>query len=192
MTQSVQTETITRFGRLARRMRRAGKAEEGATAVEFAMLAMPFFALLFGIIELSIVFFVGSNVQNATFEASRQIRVGAFSGNENQFKNIICREMNPGKKNSELGACRQKLSIKVKTMSDFSQATAFAPPPAAPDPNAPPPPNFTASAGGETVIVTASYRFPLTLPGNLTGLSNVNNGNFRDIKAVVAFRNEPF
>ncbi len=45
------------FGRLLGRYRRDSK---GATAIEFAFVALPFFALLFAIIETALVFFAGN------------------------------------------------------------------------------------------------------------------------------------
>jgi Flp pilus assembly protein TadG len=173
------------------RMATFWRREDGATAIEFSILALPFFALLFGIIELAIVFFVGSNVKNATFEASRRIRTGEFIGGEPELETAICAQMNPGGTSAQMDTCRIRLSIKVKTLSDFSTATAFAPMPVI-DPMAPVPPNYTASTGGDTVIVTATYRYPLAVPGELSRLSNVDGENSRDIKAITAFRNEPF
>jgi len=38
---------------------------EGATAIEFAILSIPFFALIFGIIELAIVLFLSTSLTNA-------------------------------------------------------------------------------------------------------------------------------
>ena len=40
-------------------MRRFRRNRRGSAAVEFALIATPFFALLFAIIETSIVFFAG-------------------------------------------------------------------------------------------------------------------------------------
>lgn len=182
------------------------KREDGATAIEFAILALPFFTLLFGIMELAVVFFVQSNVQNATFEISRRIRTGEFSGTENQMKNAICREMTPGISGQELTDCREKLEVKVRMMGDFSKATAFAPPP--PASSGPPPPNVQTTVGGDTVLVEVLYEHTLALPGKLTRLSNSSKTkqsstqlnkdgsrktlNIREIKIVTAFRNEPF
>jgi len=61
--------------RFAKRFR---KNEDGATAIEFAFVALPFFALLFGIMELAIVFFINSALVHSTSEAGRHIRVGNF------------------------------------------------------------------------------------------------------------------
>ncbi len=180
------------------RLRGFLRRDDGATAIEFAILAMPFFMLLFGIIEISIIFFTGSNVKNATLEASRRIRTGEFNTTyaastdlEADFKNLLCREMTAAGNTTALNTCLGRLSVKVKTLSDFSSATAFAVPPVI-DPLAPPPPNFEISSGGDTVIVTSTYKYPLTIPSEISRLSNIDGENSRNITSVTAFRNEPF
>ncbi|MFA5503711.1 MAG: TadE/TadG family type IV pilus assembly protein, partial [Bacilli bacterium] len=40
------------FARIAAQVRRLVRARDGATAVEFALIATPFFLLLMGILEL--------------------------------------------------------------------------------------------------------------------------------------------
>lgn len=47
------------------------KAREGATAVEFALIAGPFFLLLMGIIEIALFFFASTMIETATAEAAR-------------------------------------------------------------------------------------------------------------------------
>ncbi len=41
-----------------------------------ALIATPFFLLLFGIVELGMIFLVASSLENATAEAARTIRTG--------------------------------------------------------------------------------------------------------------------
>ena len=68
----------------------------GATAVEFALLGIPFAALLFGIVEISVLFFVTSTVHHAVSEISRDIRTGEFQstgGGADEFKEAICNAM---------------------------------------------------------------------------------------------------
>jgi len=166
--------------------------EDGATAIEFAILALPFFTLLFGILELAVIFFVQSNVQNAAFEIARTVRTGEFTGNENQLKNAMCREMSPGISDAELATCRDKFQeVKVTPLGDFASTTSFAPAqPTTNSNNAPP--NVQTTQGGDTVLMEVTYRYELALPGTLSRMSNTTDGNYRDIKVATAFRNEPF
>jgi Flp pilus assembly pilin Flp len=50
--------------------------EDGATAVEFALLAVPFMLLVVGIIEMSLMFLAGSLLEGAVNDAARLIRTG--------------------------------------------------------------------------------------------------------------------
>lgn len=181
-----------RFKLKGRKVLDFAECEDGATAIEFAILAIPFFILLFGILELAVIFFIQSNVQNAAFEMARQVRTGEFTGSENQLKNQLCREMNPGIQNSELAACRAKFTeVKVTPLGDFSNSTNFAPDQPASDPDNPPP-NVQSTSGGDTVLMEVTYRYELALPGKVSRMSNTDAGNYRDIKIATAFRNEPF
>lgn len=60
---------------LAVRLRRN---DDGATAVEFALIAMPFLMLLFGIMSICLYFFTTLYIENAVWNASRDLRTGAF------------------------------------------------------------------------------------------------------------------
>lgn len=57
-------------------LRRFVKAREGATAVEFVLLALPFCALTFAILESCISFAAQQVISNATDDIARQIRTG--------------------------------------------------------------------------------------------------------------------
>ena len=48
----------------------------GAAAVEFALVSIPFLALTFGIIEIGLIYFVSTTLENATLQAAREIRTG--------------------------------------------------------------------------------------------------------------------
>lgn len=65
----------------------------GATAIEFALLAMPFSLLVFAIIE-SCVSFAGQQVlSNATYDVARQIRTGQIRPadlDETKLKEMLC------------------------------------------------------------------------------------------------------
>jgi len=50
-----------------KQLRKYRRARDGATAIEFAILLVPFSAMLFAIIELGIVFFIQAGVAD-TFE----------------------------------------------------------------------------------------------------------------------------
>ena len=61
---------------IRRRAQAFARDERGATAIEFALLALPFFTLIFAILETSIVFLAGQILDSAVQDASRKIRTG--------------------------------------------------------------------------------------------------------------------
>ena len=172
---------------------------EGATAIEFAFVAIPFFALLFGIIELALVFFVSSSLSHATTEAGRIIRVGNFQacGGADQFKALVCSNMNG------LGGCWKNVRIDVIDGPSFK--TIALPTPPAPQPPIPgqtgaaaipQTPNGTistnANTAGSPVVVRSILYYRLALPAGLTRLESPGTPGIRVISSSTAFRNEPF
>lgn len=71
------------------------KGEEGATAVEFAIVGIPFIFLLIGLIEVSLMYTANSLLQDATSQAARLIRTGqvqqAAADPEGMFSDELCR-----------------------------------------------------------------------------------------------------
>jgi len=177
--------------------KRFQKNEDGATAVEFAIVALPFFALLFGILELAIVFFVNSALVHATADAGRKIRTGNFQacGAENEFKALVCAEMD------NMASCWNNLRIDVVTGPDFKTiAVPSAPAPQEPVTDAsgnttvPPTPNgvYNANSAGDPLVIRSTFYYRLALPPLLTRLDNPKGSGVRVLTATTAFRNEPF
>ncbi|WP_316858824.1 TadE/TadG family type IV pilus assembly protein [uncultured Cohaesibacter sp.] len=66
---------------------------DGATAVEFAILALPFLAFLYMLIAMGYVYLANTTLEDATQQAGRQIRVGAVASSnlsKSGFKSLIC------------------------------------------------------------------------------------------------------
>lgn len=178
--------------------KRFNKDEDGATAIEFAIVALPFFALLFGIIELAIVFFVNSALVHATSEAGRFIRVGNFQacGAEDQFKALVCENM------SDLGNCWKNVRIDVVEGDSFKTIVMPDIPDVQPRDNTktgndaiPQTENGdypTDVVGGDILVVRAVLHYRLALPPLLTRLDDPKGSGARTMVATTAFRNEPF
>lgn len=161
------------------------KAREGATAVEFALIAGPFFLLLMGLIEIALFFFASSMIETATAEAAREIRTGevVMAGDgPGEFRDRIC---------ARAGAILDcaRIQVDVRRVDSFGVAqlgamindagvdiSAF---------------GFDPGGPGEIVVVRAVYEWPLIAPGQFNGLANLP-GNKRLIVASSAFRNEQF
>lgn len=180
--------------RFAKRFR---KNEDGATAVEFAFVSLPFFALLFGIIELAIVFFVNSALVHATSEAGRLIRVGNFQacGGADEFKALVCENM------KNMGNCWKNVRVDVVEGDSFKTIVMPDIPPVQPrdetksgEEAVPQTPNgvYNANASGDTMVVRSVLYYRLALPPILTRLDNPAGSGARTMVATTAFRNEPF
>ena len=81
-------------------LRRFRRNRRGSAAVEFALVAPVFFALLFAIIETAIVFFASQVLETVTQNSARQIMTGqaqdANYAQANSFKDRIVCSSGPG------------------------------------------------------------------------------------------------
>jgi hypothetical protein len=60
----------------ARTLRKFFRKRTAAALVEFAVIAIPFFTLIMGIIEAGLIFWAGYELENATAAAARLVRTG--------------------------------------------------------------------------------------------------------------------
>ncbi len=179
--------------KLIKRSKSFREDNEGATAVEFAILFLPFSAMLFAIIELGLVFFVNVTVAHAMNEAAREVRTGQFQadgGMGDAFAQSVCDHMRG------LGDCSNLRIDVVTSPTGRFEPNMLTPTPVSDpnDPGAPPPlnPNVYVPTGPRAVVVVrAQYYQHLVFPGKYTHLANAS-GNIRILTAVTAFRNEPF
>jgi Flp pilus assembly protein TadG len=180
-----------RFLRARRFASSFARADRGATAVEFGLIALPFFILLFGLLELTLVFLVSTTLETATEVASRQVRTGEFqqasAHGKSDFKALVCGNM------SWLAArCSTDLDLDVQTFSSFSAMAGNAPIAGASF-NTTPPQCFTAGGPGDIVLVRVYYRWRLFTPLLNNALQNMGSGSgMRLLSSATAFRNEPY
>ena len=75
-------------------MKKFIKREDGTTAIEFSLLAIPYLMLSLGIIELSVMYTSASLLEGATGSASRMIRTGQLQQDggdpETLFRDGLC------------------------------------------------------------------------------------------------------
>ena len=171
-----------------RLFRRWLRDQRGGEAIEMALVGAPFVALLFGLLELGMVFMVSTTLENATDEVSRQIRTGQTQtggGNAATIKTAICNEM------SWLGSnCSTNLNIDVRTFTSF--AGQGAPPnPVASGTVTPSKFCWDPGGAGSIVLVRAYYTWTLIAPVLNSGLINIGGTN-RLITSAISFRNEPY
>src|SRR3954453_11259100 len=78
-------------------LRRFRRNRRGSAAVEFALVAPGFLALLFAIIETAIVFFAGQVLETVTQDSARMIMTGQAQNagySQSQFKDYVCGRIN--------------------------------------------------------------------------------------------------
>ncbi len=169
-------------GMLAR-LRAWRRCERGATAVEFALIAVPFLALLMAMVETALVFFAGMVLQSATSETARLIMTGqALSMTGAQFQQDVCNA------SGGLFTCSQ-LSVNVQTYTSFTAATESNPIQAGKLNTA----GFGFSPGKPGQIEVVQVFYPWPLGTDLLGLNLNNvNGNSHLLAATAVFRNEPY
>ena len=158
----------------------------GATVVEFALVATPFFALLFAIMETALVFFTEQVIELGVSDAARMVRTGQAqngSFNEQDFRNTVCGGI------GGLFDCQNKLKVDVRTFDNFADTDSG--PPIDADRNLVDDFVFQPGNGGDIVVVRGFLEWPTFLPSLGNDLSNLANGN-RLIMTTVTFRNEPF
>lgn len=159
------------------------RAEDGATAVEFAFVALPFILMVFAIIELGLVFLVSLTLESAVTDVGRTIRTGQVQtsgGTAATFKTAVCAKMN------WLGTqCSTNLALDVRTFSDYATSNTSASTGTVPTTM-----NWNPGAAGSIVLIRAYYTWPLITPLLNTGLQNASGK--RIIYAATAFTNEPY
>jgi Flp pilus assembly protein TadG len=176
--------------------RRLQSDESGFSAVEFAIVALPFLLLLVGLISISLFFFTNFTMESAVLNAARAIRTGqlqegkgAYSGlstNEDKraaFKAIMC------SKAPTFLDCANRSVVLVQSSSTFggivepqcanngtmvSQSSG----------------NFNPGDASSVVLVTVCYawKFGGQLP--FFKISNLSDGSML-MQASAAFRTEP-
>lgn len=166
-------------------LHRFRRNRRGSAAVEFALVAPVFFALLFAIIETAIIFFAGQVLETVTQDSARQIMTGqaqAAAYTKTQFKTFLCGKI------PTLFACAD-VHVEVKSYPAFTAVTITEPIDGGK--NFVPPTSYSPGAAGDIVVVRVFYQWPLFVTGLGYNISNLS-GSKRLLSATAAFRNEPF
>jgi Flp pilus assembly protein TadG len=192
---------VTMICDLRARLTRAGKRslaciatrqfirqQDGATTVEFALVAAPFLALVFAIMETAIVFFAGQTLETAGADSARLIMTGqaqtqGFS--QAQFKNAVCAKI------YGLFNCQNGLYVDVKSYTTFSSINNSALPVDSSGNLQTSSFGYQPGGPGSIVVVRLIYQWPVYV--SLLGLNLSDSaGSKRVLMSTIAFRNEPY
>jgi Flp pilus assembly protein TadG len=187
MLERTRSQIAARLHRLipTRAARRFARHQKGAAAVEFALVAIPFLALTFAIIETALVFFAGQTLESAASDAGRLVMTGqAQSFSKDDFKTAVCNYLAGG-----LFDCSSGVYVNVTTYANFGSVNTAAPVANGQLDTA----SMNYAPGGPNCIVAVQlfYQWPIyvTLLGD--NLANLNDGK-RLLVATSVFRNEPY
>jgi len=147
------------------------KSEDGAAAVEFALISIPFFLILFSILEQGMFFFANRLIDAGVYQIAREVKtkqINVGNTSEGQFRTALC-----AKTIMRLFKC-DDLAIDVQEIASFANP---ADPPVNPDGTLDTT-GFGFSPGGASTIniIRVYYNWPTVLDwGSLT--------NFKETKA---------
>ena len=178
--------------RLARSLRRFGRSNRGAAAVEFALVGPPFLLLLGVIIETGLMMFTEYTLQSAVNDSARLVRTGQAQTNPlsaAQFKTTICSTA------SLMIDCTGSVTVYVRSDPNFQTLTN----------NLPSLQNIGPSVGGSTqapncynpgqpsqpAAVVATYDWYFNMWG-MSAFGNLAGGTARRLIGFAVFQNEPF
>ncbi|MBY9066536.1 pilus assembly protein [Hyphomonas sp. WL0036] len=181
------TNRFSLAARLHARLRTFADDKRGVAAVEFALIAAPFFFLIFGLLEVCMIFIMSAILDHGVVEASRPLRTGAaqqVSMTSEQFKELVCSEL------MDMMDCETRLHIDVQTVDSFSNTPTASPLNTAGELQDE---GFGFNPGGpnDVVAVRVFYEWDLLTPGLTMPLANMT-GNKHLLQTNAVFRNEPF
>jgi Flp pilus assembly protein TadG len=150
------------------------KKDDGAAAVEFALVALPFCGLIFAVIEIGIFFFASRYLEDGVFNASRKVLTQRLAPGSicSAFKTEIAN-------NFAVWLDPTKIVLSVKPLSSFSASGA------AVDLSGG---GCSFGASGQTMVITATYPYPFK--GFRFLSTGPNIGKDLNLSASTAFRVE--
>jgi len=164
------------------------RREDGAAAVEYAMVSLPFLGLIFAIVQTAIVFMAQQELETITEQAGRLILTGQAQDNgwtQAQFQTQVCNQIRA------LFSC-SNMMVDVQTSTSYSGASTSAPTLTFNTQGTVTNTwNFNPGTQGSIVVMRVMYQWPLVKGPLSFNLSNLSNGN-RLLLATAVFKNEPY
>jgi Flp pilus assembly protein TadG len=160
--------------------------EEAGASVEFGLLAAPFVAGLFAILQTALIFFAGQTLETAAASSARLIFTGQAQTNgwsAAQFKSQVCNQIHG------IFNCNSGVYVDVETYPSFAAANLGLPIQ-----------NGNLNTGalgynpggpGSIVMLRLYYQYPVYVKLLGFNLSNLNGG-LNLFAATAIFRNEPY
>jgi Flp pilus assembly protein TadG len=184
---------------------RFARNTRGAAAVEFAMIALPLFTMIFAVMELALVLLISISLEDAASTMARQIRVGTITApgiaatsstttalDRSDFQAKLCSYILLVPSQS----CKSQIQVDIQPFTNFAGVTL-------PSPISGQTFNtsglcYASGIPGDVVLMRVYYLWPLLTPFLLNGLENVTSysgssspGRWAAVSATEVFVNEP-
>lgn len=168
---------------LPRIVKRFKKDEDGVTAVEFAIIGLPFFTLIFAIIESSLFFFAGQYLESTVDDVSRLFRTGQLDSGttEQEFRDEFC---------SRIVAMFDCDDVRLELQVALDFADLNDPDPLADDPDDDADSMDTPGAG-VIMQLSAQYRWPVFTQFSAPLLHSPTS-DYALLQVVAVTRSEPY
>jgi len=164
------------------------KDDSGVTAIEFAIVGMPFLMFLYGIIGIGLYFFTTFTLENGLEQASRLIRTGqAQKANmtDVQFKNTVCSFI-PG-----FVDCQNKLLVNVRSFAEADMTPAISRNECLNNGSLTNLTTYSPGTANQVVLVTLCFEWEFANKIPFIRLGDMASGS-RLIQAAAVFRTEPY
>lgn len=175
---------------LPRKLRRFARARRGSAAVEFGLVALPFFLLMFGLAEISMIGFAQTSLNNAVADTARTIRLGQAQragATQAQIEAALCDDLNM----FMVLECGGNLFVDIDRFDSFTNASNNAADPIQNGEFQPAGMGYSPGVQSDIVVVRVYYRWKIMTPMFETVFANVSNGE-RILVSTMMFRNEPY
>ena len=187
-------------------VKRIRKSESGSTALEFGVLAIPFFMIIVATVETLVAFAGEQILVNAVDKMSRQLRTGEITFNmgratdltEAEFRDLFCNEINIVLSCSNTISSDQKLFIDLKNVVNYSDIDVGIPKVSSADYAELDTSGFEYAPGGSGSInvLRVYYKWDVTVDLIRPYITNIRPGaegsEYYLMVSTTAFRNEGY
>lgn len=160
--------------------------KRGTVAIEFAMIALPFFLLIFAVIEVSLSFTAQQVMANATDDIARQLRTGEIKTlNLTQLKQMVCTRLLMPAANCP------DLVVDLRTYTTFALVPKTIPLKTGGDVNST---GFKSAPGGASTInqLRVFYRWPIFTDLMKPRIATIDGTGKILLFSSATWRNEPY
>jgi len=164
------------------------RQEDGATAVEFSLVAIPFVLMVVGTIEMALMFTAQSLLQESTFTAARLIRTGQIqqadpAAQEDMFRDSVCNF-------AQILIPCTSIQYQVQQVPSFGDAESLPPAQFDEDGNLEDQ-GFDPGGVSDVVLIRVAYNYPIITPMMQPMLSN-RAGLTRTMVSTIVLQTEPY